>query len=715
MIVRKTDFSLTYLLFSAPGTTETTTGPSNTVRTFTAKQSGAFDDIATWTSGVVPSGKCSIDIPTGFTVTFTGTLLDVEITTLTISGTFTIVSTGGIGFGLSFPINILIKSGGSLTDKTDNNRLYVRADSVFTFLSGASFTGSNTQVFTFTGATPGSGAGTSITFGSSITGPFTFGASVDGTTRRFNSVMCLSRQSGGFRTGSTWLGGVAPTVDFCGSAKGCDLFLPGGFTLSTDDLNGELDIQFNTIEIAAEATFALGSAGSSAGFRFKFKATLNANGTIEDTTGGTGGILIPFGSNFNLFGGAKFVSSVSTFLRVFDPTTGATVGDGLSLSGSLSIPFFVGVSSTGQVSTSSTSKLLLSHFDDVKFLSKHFSAPGTSETTTTPSNTITTFTAKQSGAFDDVATWASGVVPSGRCSIEIPTGFTVTFTGTLLDVEIKTLTISGTFTIVSSEGIGFGFTSPINILIKTGGSLTDKTDNNRLYVRADSVFTFLSGASFTGSNTQVFTFTGATPGSGAGTSITFGSSITGPFTFGASVDGTTRRFNSVMCLSRQSGGFRTGSTWLGGVAPTVDFCGSAKGCDLFLPGGFTLSTDDLNGELDIQFNTIDISADATFKLGSAGSSAGFRFKFKTTLNANGTIEDTTGGTGGILVPFGSNFNLFGGAKFVSSVSTFLRVFDPTTGATVGDGLSLSGSLSIPFFVGVSSTGQVATSSTSKVI
>ena len=324
--------------------------------TFTAKQSGAFDDAATWSTGAVPSGKCSIDIPAGFTVTFTGTLLEVEVTTLTLSGTFTIVSTGGVGFGFSSAINIMVKGGGSLRDQTDNNRLYVRSDSVFTFLAGASFTGTETQVFTFTGSAPGDGVGNSVTFGSSIAGPFTFGVLVDGTAQRFNSIMCLARRSGSFTTASTWLGGVAPTVDFCGGAGGCDLSLPNDFTLSTESLNGELNIQFNVIDIAASATFQLGTAGSPGGFRFKFKTTLNANGAIEDATGGTGGILVPFGSNFNLFGTARFVSSVATFLRVFDPTTGATLGDGLSLSASLSIPFFVGVSSGGEIATSTSSE-----------------------------------------------------------------------------------------------------------------------------------------------------------------------------------------------------------------------------------------------------------------------------------------------------------------------------------------------------------------------
>ena len=169
--------------------------------------------------------------------------------------------------------------------------------------------------------------------------------------------MCLARRSGSFRTPSTWLGGVAPTADFCSGAGGCDLFLPDGFTLSTESLNGQLDIQFNVINIAAGGTFQLGTAGSSAGFRFKFKATLNVFGTLTDVTGSTGGIQVPVGSGLNLFFGAKFVSSVSTFLRTFDATSGATVGSGLTLSSASVGPLFAGVGSDGEITTSVTGKL----------------------------------------------------------------------------------------------------------------------------------------------------------------------------------------------------------------------------------------------------------------------------------------------------------------------------------------------------------------------
>ena len=82
----------------APTPTTTTAVPLGL--TYTAVQSGAFDNIATW-GGVVPTGICYIVIPSGFTVTFTGSVLSVNVITLTIDGTFQVTSTGGVGFAFT--------------------------------------------------------------------------------------------------------------------------------------------------------------------------------------------------------------------------------------------------------------------------------------------------------------------------------------------------------------------------------------------------------------------------------------------------------------------------------------------------------------------------------------------------------------------------------------------------------------------------------------
>ena len=100
-----------------------------------------------------------------------------------------------------FAINVLIGSGGSFQDQTDNNRIYCRPDTLFTFLDGGLFTGLDTIVFTYTGTSPSVGVGNSFTFGSSFSGPFTFGILLDGSIQNYNSIMCVVRSSGSFTNG----------------------------------------------------------------------------------------------------------------------------------------------------------------------------------------------------------------------------------------------------------------------------------------------------------------------------------------------------------------------------------------------------------------------------------------------------------------------------------------------------------------------------------
>ena len=117
-------------------------------------------------------------------------------------------------------------------------------------------------------------------------------------------------------------------------------------------LNGLLAVNFNEVIVAASATLQLGTPGSTAGFRFQFAVEFNCYGRLEDVTGHSGGIFLPKGSSFNFFTGAVFLSVVPTFLIIFDPVTGEVVGTSLALSVTFTGPFFVTVSDTGVLTTS---------------------------------------------------------------------------------------------------------------------------------------------------------------------------------------------------------------------------------------------------------------------------------------------------------------------------------------------------------------------------
>ena len=295
-------------------------------------------------------------------------------------------------------------------------------------------------------------------------------------------------------------------------------------------------------------------------------------------------------------------------------------------------------------------------------------------------------------------------MPSGRCSIIISAGFIITFTGATLDIDLQTLTIDGTFILISTGSVGFAFTSAVNIIIRKGAFLRDQTDNNQIYCLAGTVFTFYTGATFIGSSTRVSIYRFIPVLGSLGASFTFGSSLSGPFTFGVLLDGTIQTFTRVTFITRQSGSFSLDSTWLGGLGPTADICASDE-CGLYIASGTSLSTETLGGVLIINFSVISVSACATFQLGVPGLLTGFRFRFQVLFLCYGTLQDVTGTAGGIFLTVSSNFNFFADASFFESgndmvVSSTIRA----TGATIGTGLRLNRTFNGPYFVSVSITG-----------
>ena len=295
-------------------------------------------------------------------------------------------------------------------------------------------------------------------------------------------------------------------------------------------------------------------------------------------------------------------------------------------------------------------------------------------TTAAGGETNTACTAINSGDFNDAATWEDGQIPSGACSIVILSGITVTFTGSVFNIKVPSITISGSF--IFSSTIDITFEIIINIIIEVGGSLQDQTSQHQWNLLAGSTCTFYSGSSFTGSNTMIYVYTVGESGNIQGASFSFGSSLSGPFTFTIILTGEIQTFTKVTFIAGVSGGFGTKGTWLGGIVPTADFCASIGGCGLYISSGCNLDTSELGGELNINFNAISIASGGTFSLGSTGSSTGFRFVFFCQFNIFGILNFVSS-AGGLYLPFGSAFNLFGGAQISSSIEVEFRIYDGT--------------------------------------
>ena len=323
------------------------------------------------------------------------------------------------------------------------------------------------------------------------------------------------------------------------------------------------------------------------------------------------------------------------------------------------------------------------------------------------------FTAVTSGPFNATSTWSERIIPYGNCSIVISQNTRVTVERSAITLDVKVWYIYGSLVLGSRAADSFTFTNAPNIIVYRGGDLTDNTGRNIIIAPPGTIWTFYPGGSFTGNNTNVTTPSTSRSLFGSSNTRSIGSQVTGPYTLGVLPGNEIQTFTKVTSIVTVSGGFSTGSTWLGGIAPSADVCIFVGGCGMSISSSFALSTASLNGVMNINFDQITVGVSARLQLGTPGSSAGFRFRYSLTLACYGTLQDATGGSGGIFLPKGSNFNFYAGAQFVSAVATTLFIYDPATGATIGVGLSLSVSFSGPFFISVSVSGFISTSITGK--
>jgi hypothetical protein len=413
----------------------------------------------------------------------------------------------------------------------------------------------------------------------------------------------------------------------------------------------------------------VGSGSSAFTFNFAVNLIVRSGGSVQFTTSNTQ-LLIPELSLITLYSGGSF-SATGVVIQTY---TSSGVGNSTTLTNS-SGPFTCGVLSGGT---------LLS-FNRV------------------------TFIGAQSGDFGSGSTYLGGIAPttdscSGGCGLYIPSGITVTLASTSLAVRMDVCDIYGGFDLGSGSS-AFTFNSAVNLIVHSGGLIQFLSSNKGLLVPPSSIVTVNSGGSFSATGVVIQTYTS----SGVGSSTTL-TSASGPFTCGVLSDGTVLSFSRVTFIVAQSSSFTSGSSYLGGIAPTTDSC--TDGCGLYIPSGYTLTTGDLNGELNIEFDEIYVVAGGTFQLGTSGSSAGFRFAYSVQLDVYGTLGFVGISGAGIYVPTSSAIDFFSGSTFTSQVTTFIQVYDSATDDNVGSSLVLSTSFSGPYYITISSDGTVSVSVTS---
>ncbi|UJR10720.1 hypothetical protein I4U23_014910 [Adineta vaga] len=305
------------------------------------------------------------------------------------------------------------------------------------------------------------------------------------------------------------------------------------------------------------------------------------------------------------------------------------------------------------------------------------------------------FTSIKSGEFTDTSIWGEEILPSGNCSIVIAAGTVVTLSRPGLGIKARLITIYGTL-IIGGGNTAFTFKNAVNIKVRKGGKIQDATSTKTILVPRNSVVFLYLGGGFAEAGTTIQAYSS----SGVGESFKI-TNPAGPFTCAILPSGTLRQASKITFYAVVSGSFKSGSSYCGGSAPTVDDCTDSP-CGLEVTAGCTLSTADLNGSCDINFDVLTIAAGAILELGTPGSTAGFKFKFPIQLISAGTLSFVASG-GGILLAIGSTFTISAGGKFMSIVETFLQVYDPVTGV-LGAIRVLATLITEAFSVTISSSG-----------
>lgn len=256
---------------------------------------------------------------------------------------------GSSNFEFDFPTNMIVNAGGSIQDMTSSKRFLLPSNSILTVRSGGSFGAPGTVLQTTTSGVPGA----SVTLGSA-SGPLTCGMLPDGTVQSYNAIVFIAIKSGGFTSGETFLGGIPPANDVC--SDGCGIQIQAGVTLSTADLNGQMNIGISSINVAAGSKLELGTPGSNDGFKFSSSITLSVSGAMS-FVGSGGSIMLPPNSNVKIAEGGSFSSAISVNIQVFDPATGLNIGVPQTLGTSITGGTFqLAISLTGSATTSGTCK-----------------------------------------------------------------------------------------------------------------------------------------------------------------------------------------------------------------------------------------------------------------------------------------------------------------------------------------------------------------------
>lgn len=294
--------------------------------TITAIQSGDFYLSSTWNNTIMPRNGSTVIIPCNVTVYIGNqSSLTINIQSIRVFGILQIGSPTNSSlttFTFQYPTNIMIFKGGILQDLTTTHVWTVTTNTIITIYNGSSFNSlQNLKLNSnFNNSTE--------TFNSSINGPYTITIDLQGKIQNYSCkkkrekkkksyfYLCLAITfapcvSGDFGLNSTWLGGLAPTIDRCSpNDGGCNMIIPQNFNITRTNnqstINGVNIYVYGLFEISSWATYS---------FLYPIHFFIYNGGIFKDST--VNGFFLNINTSFDIDNGGLFITKNPTYINSY--------------------------------------------------------------------------------------------------------------------------------------------------------------------------------------------------------------------------------------------------------------------------------------------------------------------------------------------------------------------------------------------------------------
>ena len=323
------------------------------------------------------------------------------------------------------------------------------------------------------------------------------------------------------------------------------------------------------------------------------------------------------------------------------------------------------------------------------------------------------FTAIRSGEFNATSTWLGGIIPYGNGTVTISRNVQVTLERPMIELRIAAWYLYGVLIVGSQTLDSFTFRTVTNVVVYPGGGLIDRTSRGLIYVEVGTLLTKYPGGFIAGNGTSIVPAGGSQRSLSSSARQVIVSQQTTSLTVGVLRQDVIETYTEVTSIAYRSGSFGDASTWAGNALPPRDMCALSNTCGMSVSLSCALTTNGLDNVMSNPFSTLRIAASASIQLGVPGFATGFRFSASISMNCFGSTTHVASGDGCLYVVTSTSLNFFPGAIFQSTATSYLCVYNPLSGALIGERYLLPSFFRGPLYFSVRVDGYIAMSTRSK--